>query len=444
MHTPPAAGSKIVIVGAGAFGLSTAYALSTKKKYDIWVYDRDSIPIPDAASTDINKAVRVEYGENAIYTDLMLSALPVWREWNEERKVQGLPPVYNETGVLMLGKDGKFSSYEEASMRLLQERGHGGSLEELDAEAIKTRFPVFGDAVKAGYDKACFNHQGGWCHSSEAIIHLYQKCVANGVHFVLGPELGSFTHLELAGDKVTGIRTKDGEVHEADLVVMATGAWTPALLRDMNSALLATGQTVVQFVLPDDLNASLSATMPVWCANITETGMYGFPPNADGKLKVARHSFGFGYLNPEDGISVPRTHSTHSADTIPLSALKRTRAFLDSFFPFTSRLNVSYARVCWYCDTVDGDFLVAPHPKWSNLIVAAGDSGHGMKFLPVIGFNICDVIESRETVYTKRWAYREYSEEEREALKGKTTQFLTDEGNAEASMATLDELKPAI
>lgn len=51
-YTAPKPGSKIIIVGGGAFGLSTAYALALKKKYDIWVFDRAaSIPAPDAAST---------------------------------------------------------------------------------------------------------------------------------------------------------------------------------------------------------------------------------------------------------------------------------------------------------------------------------------------------------------------------------------------------------
>lgn len=49
-YRPPEPGAKIIIVGGGAFGLSTAYALSLKKKYDIWVFDRSSIPAPDAAS----------------------------------------------------------------------------------------------------------------------------------------------------------------------------------------------------------------------------------------------------------------------------------------------------------------------------------------------------------------------------------------------------------
>ena len=49
-YQPPAPGSKIIIIGAGAFGLSTAYALSLKNKYDVWVFERQTIPCPDAAS----------------------------------------------------------------------------------------------------------------------------------------------------------------------------------------------------------------------------------------------------------------------------------------------------------------------------------------------------------------------------------------------------------
>ena len=50
-YQPPVPGSKIIIVGAGAFGLSTAYALSLMNKYDIWVFERQTIPSPDAASS---------------------------------------------------------------------------------------------------------------------------------------------------------------------------------------------------------------------------------------------------------------------------------------------------------------------------------------------------------------------------------------------------------
>lgn len=52
-YEAPEPGSKIVIVGGGCFGLSTALALASDKlkNYTVIVYDREQIPVRDAAST---------------------------------------------------------------------------------------------------------------------------------------------------------------------------------------------------------------------------------------------------------------------------------------------------------------------------------------------------------------------------------------------------------
>jgi sarcosine oxidase/L-pipecolate oxidase len=46
----------VLIVGAGCFGISTAYHLLQRGFTDVTVLDRSkTLPAPDAASTDINK-----------------------------------------------------------------------------------------------------------------------------------------------------------------------------------------------------------------------------------------------------------------------------------------------------------------------------------------------------------------------------------------------------
>jgi ribulose 1,5-bisphosphate synthetase/thiazole synthase len=46
----------VIIVGAGCFGISTAYHLLQRGYTDVTVLDRSvKLPAPDAASTDINK-----------------------------------------------------------------------------------------------------------------------------------------------------------------------------------------------------------------------------------------------------------------------------------------------------------------------------------------------------------------------------------------------------
>lgn len=42
-----------------------------------------------------------------------------------------------------------------------------------------------------------------------------------------------------------------------------------------------------------------------------------------------------------------------------------------------------------------GDFLITYHPDYPNLFVATGGSGHGYKFLPVLGDKIVDAIEGK-------------------------------------------------
>lgn len=73
----------VIIVGAGCFGVSTAVHLlqengSSGSNYTVTVIDAsDTIPAPDAASTDINKIVRSSYSDS-FYTSLARAAM---REW---------------------------------------------------------------------------------------------------------------------------------------------------------------------------------------------------------------------------------------------------------------------------------------------------------------------------------------------------------------------------
>lgn len=70
----------VLIVGAGAWGASTAVFLLKSGNYTVTLIDRASVlPAEDAASTDINKIVRFDY-EQDVYADLAFEALGKWRE----------------------------------------------------------------------------------------------------------------------------------------------------------------------------------------------------------------------------------------------------------------------------------------------------------------------------------------------------------------------------
>jgi sarcosine oxidase/L-pipecolate oxidase len=66
----------IIIVGAGAFGLSTALELSNRGYTNITVFEKDEeIPSRWSAANDLNKIMRAEY-ENDFYTNLAIVSCP--------------------------------------------------------------------------------------------------------------------------------------------------------------------------------------------------------------------------------------------------------------------------------------------------------------------------------------------------------------------------------
>lgn len=69
--------SPVLILGSGAWGLSTALHLERSGYTDITVLDRaETIPSPYSAAFDLNKIVRPEY-EDPFYTDLALVSVHV-------------------------------------------------------------------------------------------------------------------------------------------------------------------------------------------------------------------------------------------------------------------------------------------------------------------------------------------------------------------------------
>ena len=142
---------EFVIVGAGVFGLSTALALAAKG-YSVTVLERSEIPDEEeedgrvmagkcyrGSSVDTSRVVRPDYGGQEVYTDLMLRAMPRWREWNRLQR----RPLYHESGFLVLQRGELLEGgFPLESKRMLASKGQG--VEELTEEDVARRFPQWG------------------------------------------------------------------------------------------------------------------------------------------------------------------------------------------------------------------------------------------------------------------------------------------------------------
>ena len=72
-----------LIIGAGVAGVCTAIELR-KREYRIGMVNPDQIPHPLAASTDISKIIRMEYGTDVEYMEMAIESMKHWREWNNQ------------------------------------------------------------------------------------------------------------------------------------------------------------------------------------------------------------------------------------------------------------------------------------------------------------------------------------------------------------------------
>jgi glycine/D-amino acid oxidase-like deaminating enzyme len=175
-------------------------------------------------------------------------------------------------------------------------------------------------------------------------------------------------------------------------VLVAAGAWTPTLVHELSDLMWATGQPVLHFA-PSKPENFRPESFPVWCADISCTGWYGFPVTASGVLKVANHGPGR-RVAPSEPLSVSEQD------------VERCREFFLDTFHGLSDAPLVGSRLCLYCDTPDGDFWIDRHPRREGLVVAAGGSGHGFKFAPVLGEIIADVVEGRSNRWAGRFRWR--------------------------------------
>lgn len=344
--------------------------------------DPGPLPHPLAASTDISKVVRLDYGDDDDYMAWMEEALDGWRRWNSEWP----RPLFHETGVLAMSR-AKLApgGFEHDSFARLIARGH--QPQRLTQVELARRFPAWSQGPFVdGY----FNPEGGYAESGEVVAQLISGVVSAGG--VLQSETRVEKLLEEKG-VVRGVRCADGQKIYADKVVLTVGAWTPHLLPETASYLRSVGQPVFH-LRPRDPSLFAANRFPTFFADIAHSGYYGFPLHALGVVKIANH-----------GVGVPMHPESPQRQVTP-QQIAALREFLRESLPPLFDAELVSTRVCLYSDTRDGHLWIAPHPERSGLFVCSGDSGHAFKFAPVLGALIADAVEARATPRLSRFRHR--------------------------------------
>jgi glycine/D-amino acid oxidase-like deaminating enzyme len=142
----------------------------------------------------------------------------------------------------------------------------------------------------------------------------------------------------------------------------------------------------------DPLNPELFAPDRIPVFAFSENFVYGFPSVPGMGVKMAEH-IGGSYLPGADSPIDPP--GPHDLDPLAAIAAKYMPRLAGGYEQARSRLR--HSATCLYTMTPDDDFIVDHHPEFANVVFAAGFSGHGFKFAPVIAVALADLLQQGKT-----------------------------------------------
>jgi sarcosine oxidase len=350
----------VVVVGAGVFGIWTAYKLHMAGRR-VAVVDAVGPAHSGASSGGESRVTRCGYGEKEIYSEWAWRSLGEWQALSARA---GLP-IFHPMGVLWVHTQA--SELVQSSARVLFRQNIPFTL--MTAQELRRRFPV----MRVGNDEAgFFEPAGGALMARRAVQTLAAELKASGVAFVSG-EVSAIRREQGEQGALPAVTTKGGERLEAEQFVFACGPWLDRVCPDaMARRLFATRQEVYFF----SVNAGATGDLPVWA----DLPFYGLPSLEGRGFKVADDTHG------------PAIDPTTADRRASGAGEEAARAFLARRFPSLAKAPLSETRVCQYENSSNGHLVIDRHPGLDNVWVVGCGSGHGFKHGPAVGSHVAELV----------------------------------------------------
>jgi sarcosine oxidase len=336
-----------------------------RRGFSVAGFDQFRPPHARGSHSGGTRVYRVAYPEGTGYVNLAQRAGQLWDQAAERLGA----PLLHRTGMLYMGPPGQTFLHEiEESART--NRLH---LETLTPEEIHRRYPAF--QVPEDY-AGLFDPQAGWIDVDASITLSNAQAESLGVD--------CFFEQRVLGWKAfpakVQVELQDGTI-TADRLIITAGAWAAHLMQDLALPLAIKRKVIAWF---DPLNPELFAGIPVF--TFPENSVYGFPLVPGLGVKMAEHGGGSYVTGADSDVPPPGAE-----DLDPLAAIagKYMPKLAGAYPESGSRLHHSVT--CLYTMTPDEDFFLDCHPRFPNVVFAAGFSGHGFKFAPLVALSLADL-----------------------------------------------------
>lgn len=353
----------VVVVGGGAMGAAAAWQLA-ERGVEVVLLERFGPGHTRGASHGASRIFRLSYPD-PVHIALAREAQGLWRELELASGEQ----LLTVTGGVDHGSASRLQALHEG----------------LTAARVQSEWLSPGDATNRWLgirfeERALYHPDSGRLHADRSVAALKSVAAQRGavVHHRVQVE-----QIKVLEDDVVEVRAQEGLTFRARRVVVAAGAWSSKLLKGVVELprLRVTQEQPAHF---DSRPAEPPVeSWPSFVHNIDPDsadfgrfhgGVYGLGTPGEG-VKVGFHGVG-PEVDPDDRDFQPRAELAAALE-------EYVRTWLPGLVASSA-----VALSCTYTSTPDSLFVL---DRQGPVVVAAGFSGHGFKFVPAIGRVLADL-----------------------------------------------------
>jgi sarcosine oxidase subunit beta len=347
---------RAVVVGGGVIGLSIARAITARGTRDVVVLERATLGSGGTGKS--SGVVRCHYGVPSL-------AAMAWKS------VPYFEAAGSEVGFHQVGYVVGVGAADEEALRANVEMHQtlGIAVELIKHDQVEQLWPYahLSDVAAFAYEP-----RGGYADASQTAFAFGREARSAGARIRQGLPVVSVATI---GDRVTGVVTADGSTVEADVVVLATGAWSPALLEPLGVRFPVRAQR--SELLMVDAGEPLPG-LPVLSDLVS---LQYVRPEVSGHLLVGTSD----HRTPE--FADPDNYSNRASP----AGIEKAAAKVLHRFPKFPDASVATTYAGCYDVTPDYNPVIAPVGP-AGLFLAAGFSGHGFKISPAVGELVADLV----------------------------------------------------
>lgn len=342
-----------IVLGLGGVGSSALYHLS-QKKLRILALEQFSLGHDRGSSHGQARMIRQAYYKNPAYVPLALRSYELWKELENLSKKELLV----ESGVLHVGPP-------EGSVipgTLEAAKNFDLEVEIIQKQKFTERFP---DMTLPEGHIAALEKKAGYLKVEDCVQTYLNHVRKDQVEIQTGVQVHSWR-----ADRRGVVVKTEKESFSAHTLVLCPGPWAAQVFPDYAKMLYVLKKSMFWF----EAKKGASQT-PSYLYEEGDKIFYGFPSLDGGKsVRVSEHSGGQKIENVME-----------ASQEINEDELKNIQDFSRKNLKFVNTDKVLEHKNCFYTMTSDEDFILGQHPRFSQVVMCCGTSGHGFKFASAMG-----------------------------------------------------------